>query len=357
MHPRQETPLGPAALARRLRELRERHWPGVRVTQSMLAEALGGSVPMVSGWESTTSSSVPPVPRLRSYATIFSTRRSLRDGQLRPLPEEELTEEERAERDALYQELLNLRSTAADQAAARPTRRSSWHFPDGGPVRLICGRLAPELAGAFASPTSPNYTQLRAFTDLDALVELFGHIRVTNPDADVRFLLAEEIEPDDLSAHMVLIGGQLWNPAARWFSRLAELPIRQVRDEAIEDGEVFEVERDGKRRRFLPTFVENDPALGLVEDVGLLLRMPNPNNTGRTLTLCNGVFSRGVLGAVRCLTDAQLRDRNEGYLAERFGDSAEFGLLLRIPVLRGQSATPDLSNDAARYYVWPEQAG
>ena len=354
MNPRQETPLGPAVLARRLRELRERRWPGVRITQSMLAEALGGSVPMVSGWESTASSSVPPLTRLRSYATIFSTRRSLRDGQLRLLPEEELTDEERADRDALYQELLDLRSTAADQAAA-VTSRSTWHFPDGGPVRLVCGRLARELAGAFASPTSPNYTQLQAFTDLDALVELFGHVRVTNPGSDVRFLLAEDIEPDDLSAHVVLIGGQLWNPAARWFSRLAELPIRQVRDEAIEECEVFEVERDGKRRRFLPTFVENDPTLGLVEDVGLLLRLPNPNNTGRTLTICNGVFSRGVLGAVRCLTDAQLRDRNERYLAERFGDSTEFGLLLRIPVLRGKSATPDLSNDAARYYVWPER--
>ena len=51
MRPRpQETSLGPAALARRLRELRHQ-WPGVRVTQGAVAEALGASTALISGWE------------------------------------------------------------------------------------------------------------------------------------------------------------------------------------------------------------------------------------------------------------------------------------------------------------------
>lgn len=55
MHPReQETPLGPAALARRLRELRQQ-WPGTQVTQGVLAEALGTSTALISGWENLTN--------------------------------------------------------------------------------------------------------------------------------------------------------------------------------------------------------------------------------------------------------------------------------------------------------------
>lgn len=355
MNLRQETPLGPAVLARRLRELR-RQWPEARVTQGMLADALGGSTPLVSGWESTTNPSMPPVGRLLSYATVFATRRSLQDGQLRVLPDEELTDDERAARDALYRELLGLRDAAVGVAPSEREPgppRSIWHFPDGAPVRLICGRVAPESAGAYADPGNPNFTQLHALADPDALIELFGHIRMTNPDSDVRFRLVDEMTPDDLATHVVLLGGLLQNPAARYFAHTGRLPVTQVKEERIRGGEVFEIEQDGDRQRFLPTFLDDDPSLGLIEDVGLLARMPNPIFRARTLTLCNGVFSRGVLGAVRTLTDAQLRDNNEAYLASRFAGESEFGLLLRVPVFRGEACTPDLTSEYHRLYAWP----
>jgi hypothetical protein len=65
------------------------------------------------------------------------------------------------------------------------------------------------------------------------------------------------------------------------------------------------------------------------------------------------VFSRGVLGAVRCLTDDKLRNQNEAYLASRFADSPEFSLLMKVPVLRGKVATPDLTKPDIRLYEWP----
>jgi hypothetical protein len=348
MNPRQETPLGPAALARRLRELRERHWSGVRITQSMLAEAFGGSTPLVSGWESTANASVPPESRLLAYATIFATRRSLQEGQVRMLPDEELTEDERAARDALHQELLGLRRAAVGASAssvARP-RHGSWHFPDLNPIRLVCGKLnLPE--NEYTDPLRPNYTELLQYADADAMVELFGHVRKENPSSDVRYRLAERLRPDDLVAHLVLIGGIFLNPASRWLGARIRLPVQQTRVPEIEDGEVFVV--DGQR--FLPD-ISDDPALGVAEDVGLLVRMTNPNNSATTLTICNGVFSRGVLGAVRCLTDRQLRDQNEAYLASRFADASQFGVLMRVPVLRGNVATPDLTNPDIRLYEW-----
>ena len=44
---------------------------------------------------------------------------------------------------------------------------------------------------------------------------------------------------------------------------------------------------------------EAEPGV-LLEDVAMLARLPNPFNALRTLTYCNGIHSRGVLGAVRC---------------------------------------------------------
>ena len=70
------------------------------------------------------------------------------------------------------------------------------------------------------------------------------------------------------------------------------------------------------------------------------------------LTICNGIFSAGVYGAVRCLTDAQLRDRNEAYLADHLAGSREFGLLIRVSVLRGNVVTPDLTLPETRLYEW-----
>ncbi|HEY7103412.1 MAG TPA: hypothetical protein VH573_17385 [Mycobacteriales bacterium] len=358
MQPRQqETSLGPAALARRLRALRH-GWPGSRVTQGMVADAFGASTALISGWENLSNPSVPPQTRLRSYATLFATRRSLQDDQLRILPDDELTADELAARDELYTELLVLRDAAGESGldVAEP-RRGSWHFPDGAPIRLVCGTLPERHRGDYASVDSPNYSQLHRLADPDALVELWGHVRMVNPDSDVRFLFAADMRADDLTAHVVLIGGLEWNPAARFFAQIADLPVKQVDDENVEDGEVFEIEREGRKRRFLPTFLEGDPALGLIEDVALFARMRNPNFPQRTLTVCNGVFSRGVLGAVRILTDAQLREPNEAYLHERFGDRPEYGLLLRVPVFGREISTPDLSNDYHRLYVWTGSEG
>ena len=53
----------------------------------------------------------------------------------------------------------------------------------------------------------------------------------------------------------------------------------------------------------------------------MLARLPNPYNVLRTLTYCNGIHSRGVLGAVRCLIDPAVRDDNERYLEETFSGS------------------------------------
>jgi hypothetical protein len=76
----------------------------------------------------------------------------------------------------------------------------------------------------------------------------------------------------------------------------------------------------------------------------------------KTLTLCNGIHSRGVLGAVRTLTDARIREANEAYLAQRF-PNGEYGLLVRVPVFQGNALPPDLQDPENILYEWPQSSG
>jgi hypothetical protein len=339
-----------AALSRRLRQLRTELWPDVTVTQRMLADALRVGVPSISTWESTTVAKVPTLARLDDYATFFATKRSVTGRSPGLLGSDQLTSAERHGRDKLARELYRLHAAATGESPPIESRvlPNFWQFPDGGPIRIICGLLPDEDLPQYASASNHNYMQLSAYADVDAMVELFGHIRALNPDSDVRFELAGNIGSDDMQAHLVLLGGIGLNPAARLIPEQFELPVHQVSTTEVADGEVFQV--IGKpERQFHPTFVGKV----LVEDVGLFARTPNPSNVSRTLTICNGVFTRGVYGAVRCLTDSAVSFANYEYLASRFGGAKNFGLLMRVPVFGHATSSPDLTNPATVLYEWP----
>jgi len=344
----------PLRLSRRLRQLREGHWPDRRLTQHDVADALQVAVSSVSSWESAKSPKIPPSARLTGYATFFATRRSI-DTRPRLLDPAELTEAERSRRNQLAEELRLLRAAAVGEADAsagdRP--RSLWHFPDGAPVRLVCGTLSQ--APPYASAQDHNYMQLSGYADVDALVELFGHIRGENPHSDVRFELAPRVESDDLLAHLVLLGGTAVNQAAERTASSIDLPLRQVMAPGLTEGEVFQ-RIDDPSVQFSPKFVVDDPMREVVEDVGLFFRTPNPNRLDRTLTICSGVFTRGVYGAVRLLTDSDLRDENEAQLQRLFRDAATFGVLMRVRVFDHATSTPDLRDPATLLYSWPRAA-
>jgi hypothetical protein len=344
-------------LAQRLRDLREQHWPEVGLTQAALAQALSSeghlSSATVSSWESSTAPKLPPRARLIAYACFFATHRSVEVGPPRLLSREELTDREMDACKALETELLALRDGARKYLAKDEIAvRRSWHFADPGPVTLICAQLPEEETGSLAKPTDPNYTELLSYADLDALVELHGHIRSENSTMGVFFKLSANVLPDDLTGHVVLLGGIAWNDKTQRISEMTSQPIRQIEDPGIQTGEIFVVERDGIEERFLPKWEEGGSIL--TEDVGLLVRTRNPLNSNRSLTICNGIHSRGVLGAVRALTDARLRDSNEKYVAENFADPSNFAILMRVPVIAGQAMTPDFHACGCVLYQWPE---
>jgi hypothetical protein len=345
-----------ARLALRLRRLRREQWPDVSLTQHDVARALSGSRSLgpaaVSSWESLTAPKVPPAERLMAYARFFATRRSIEDGP-RLLDKKELTDDEKRVCRELEAELIALRDAALGGARSHPdvTIRRTWNFSDSGPVTIVCAQLPAEETGSLADRADPNYSELLSFADLDAMVELHGHLRAENPAMDVFFKAATKVAPDDLSGHLILLGGIAWNDITRRLLGRIALPVTQVSDPAVESGEIFVVTESGKRRKLLPGWAEDDPT-ELVEDVGMLARVPNPINTSRTLTVCNGIHSRGVYGAVRALTDAQLRDQNERYLFDSFGVHTPFAVLFRVQVIQGQTMTPDFMASDTVLYTW-----
>lgn len=336
------------------------------MTQAALAKALGSegslSSATVSSWESSTSPKLPPRNRLTAYARFFAAYRSIEGDQPCLLPLSDLTDEERDAYDVLEAELLALHDAARKPSARDELPvRGTWHFDDTGPVTLICGQLPPDRTGSFADPVDPNYTELLSYADLDALVELLGHIRAENPTVDIFFKLSTNVVPDDLSGHIVLLGGIVWNMITQRLSEMTRLPVRQIYDPEVMTGEIFVVDRDGIEQKFLPTWdpetrdsVRYGESRILVEDVGLIVRIRNPFNSNRSLTICNGIHSRGVLGAVRALTDARLRDWNERYIADYFADPSTFAILMRVPVIAGQAITPDFHAPGCVLYQWPE---
>jgi transcriptional regulator with XRE-family HTH domain len=342
-------------LARRLRELRLER----KLTQKDLGVPLGGgqplSAPTIASWENKAAPKLPPEDRLLAYAQFFATPRSM-EGTPGLIPVEDFTPEEHAAYEALRDEFLRLHAAVRPTSADVSAPRKSWKFSDDGPLTFVCAQLPEEEASPLANPAKLNHTALLGFGDLDAMIELWGHVRMENPHMDVAYKSAPRVAADDLSGHVVIIGGIGWNDVTRRILDLAQLPVTQLDSPAVPEGDIFVARTDGKEKQYLPTFSPADSAK-LTEDIGLLVRMPNPLNSNRTLTMCNGIYSRGVLGTVRTLTDKRLRESNERYIARHFSDNEQFGILMRVQVIEGVAMTPDFNTDGTVLYQWPSASG
>ncbi len=367
------------ALARRLRALREEQWPGKKVNQAQLAAALGAagrrsvSVPLISSWESQTSPKVPPASRIEDIATFFASPRSF-DGQAgHLLSPDEMTAQEQAAREKLQQELTNLRAGALGAlGASRPPmsvpgtpdqitqslNAGPYRFRAGDRITIVSAQLPQEVLRQmpYTDPMDPDFIELYRYSDPDALLELFGHLRAANPASRVEFRAARQLSADDYTGHLVLLGGVDWNDATGSVLERLHLPVKQVgRLEEDEPGDAyFEVtDEDGQSVIHRPWLDESRGRKILREDVALFAQAISPFNRLRLVTICNGMYGRGTYGAVRALTDERFRDRNAKYLREAFGDSEAFCILSRVTVENGMALTPDWTRPETRLFEWP----
>lgn len=356
------------ALAERLRSLRRSHWSDVSVTQAQLADVLAQrkatSVQLISSWERPSNPARPPEDRLHAIATFFSTRRSLEGPEYHLLDESELTDDERAEREKLWRELLELRraAPAGDRWApltGEPGAESSivgrgpWYFADGAPIIIVCAELPANQLPPSAQ-AGPDSSELARIADLDALFEVHGHIRAVNPNSEVQYRSADRMRRDDFTAHLVLLGGIDWNVATKDTMRLTGVPVRQHSHDDDPNRGCFEVTEGGNTQSFAPVFEGPETDRTLVQDVGHFLRAPNPLNRSRTVTVCNGMYAIGTFGAVRTLTDKVFRDGNADYLTHTFGDADTFSVLFRVNIISGVLATPDWTAPDTVLHMWSE---
>jgi hypothetical protein len=357
-------------LARRLRALREDRWAGRRITQPRLALALGGvSVPLISSWESPTNPRIPPLQRLDAYAILFATPRSFDQDPGHLLSPGDLNDDEQQAMSELKRELRHLRSAAmlASAGPAAPPRISieeslsvgPWHFEDRNTITIVCAQWPPEMLRQipYTDVNDPDYIELLTYSELDALFELYGHLRAANPAVQVNRRIAGKLAPDDYSSHLVTLGGIDWNLLTSSALDKLELPVRQVADWGAEGGQYFEVVETGKTTQHRPVLDNSSGQAMLNEDVALFARSVNPFNRKRTVTICSGMYGRGSYGAIRALTDANFRDRNAEYLQSRFGESDSYCILTRVPIVNGATLTPDWTTGAYTLFEWSGNPG
>ncbi|MEV4140340.1 helix-turn-helix transcriptional regulator [Dactylosporangium sp. NPDC049742] len=352
-----------ARLAVRLKSLRT-DTGGPALTQSQLAKALGVSPPLISSWESPGKPDLPPTARINAYARLFCTPRSFTAGRVQLIDEDDLDHDEQAGRRELEEELLALRDAAnGTSGGTRPVRPADEElrrlhsgplfFADGRPITIVCARLPPEFRRnmPYVDPAEPDYTESYTYADLDTLLELHGHLRAANPLSQIRVRADDALSADDLTTHLVLLGGVDWNFLTRTLLNRLDVPVTQ-HDRLGDDetGAAFQVRAGDDTHVFAPTLVDGQ----LVEDVAHFYRAPNPYNRLRTVTIFNGMFGRGTYGAVRSLTDERFRDRNGGYLAARFAQRDTFSILTSVQIVRGEVLTPDWTVPETRLHEWPE---
>lgn len=368
--------LRPPPLAQLLRQLRESRGLTQRQLGDLLGEGRALSPALISSWES--GKALPADRWLESYARKLSGPGDAVGG-IDPVA-------------GLLSRLTTLRGSAvAGEASTGPAPAGVlggrfWHFPDGRPVRIVSTPMYGDVVEAvpYANSFHPDYIESLRNADMDATIELFGHIRAENPSSDVRHLTRRTVNRDDLTSHLVLLGGAdtLVDPALppreasplAWLVRRLDLAVHtQVPEGAdAQFGLEFVVSTDERghpmhrgpyREVHAPTFLQTEGHRLAVDgqgvpvttggfpqleyDVGLLLRCPNPMNTAATITLCTGIFHRGTYGVARSLTDPHLRRANEDFVEATFGLD-DFWLLMRIPVLQTRRGAETITTDLTR---------
>lgn len=325
-------------LGERLRALREAGLGGRPVTQRVVASAFHRSVPLISSWEK--GKALPSTDWLHAYARFFASSRSYADGRPRLLTPEDLRDEEQDRYEELLRELESLRAAAGVTTPPAPASAADlWHFADGSAITLVCARQAavPRTSG-----DRPDHVTLAAYRDLDALFELYGHLRAANPGAPVHHRLADDLTPDDVTNHLVLLGDLDRDPMGRRVTDALHLPVTR------EPGR-FRVRGRGGHHTVHAARLTGDT---LVEDVAQFCRAPNPFDRTRSVTICNGGYGRGTYAAVRTLTDPRFRDRNRAHLERRYGPGDTYSILARADVVAGEVITPDWTRDGTVLHEW-----
>lgn len=237
---------------------------------------------------------------------------------------------------------------AGPAGRARSVDQGVWHYDADSTVIIVCPQLPLEMRSCLADPDNRNHNPSQKLADLDAAIEIFGHVRSASPAAQIRICSAAELDGDLAAEHLIVVGGAAWNTASSWFCSALELPIRQVTAPAQE--EYFTLDGVGDDREFRPNVVTT--ATGVSgHDIGFFARAPNPFRTDRTVTMFNGVLSFGVLGMVRAFANPAVGGANQDLVASRPA-STPYCLFVRVPIYNSTVPAVDITAAENRLFEW-----
>ncbi|WP_250030921.1 helix-turn-helix domain-containing protein [Paractinoplanes maris] len=343
-------------LAALLRYLREQ----TGMSQKTLAKALDVSTPSISSWERKLDSELPPTKRIRQYAEFFAPFLSVDDAGdwvVSAVPSQEMPEHRIK---IVEDRLLRLRAAALQSRRSR-AGTDFWSYPAGHHVIVVAAQLPEELRARmpYTNPDDADYVELYNFADPDALVEISRYLYRANPDDDlvtVEWKRSHELTSRDLTTDLIVLGGVDWNTVAADMMYRLDLPVKQ--HSFFERGELkgsFEVvDPPDEVRTYQANLVQVRDRPKLITDVALFARAPNPYNPAATVTMCNGLFGRGTLGAVLALTDRRTRETNSAYLRSKFPPESTYCLLFNVHVGGGRAVPPNWADGSSVLYEWSE---
>lgn len=210
--------------------------------------------------------------------------------------------------------------------------RTFWRLSNGSRVDIVCSEIPENELPEYASPADRNYLRYAKFADLDTLIYLRTRFAQLAPTVTIRDFAPSEYY--DTQADVVVVaGGPPWNAKYREF--LPQLPFYFEPHPLGEDDPLVVPDLNGLTLG--PRWTEHQE---LLEDLAVLTRLTLAQGT--TVFLLGGCLTLGVLGAARCLLEAERGVRSVHYITEQVGDD-DFVLITEARRVGGITDVADLT--------------
>ena len=222
--------------------------------------------------------------------------------------------------------------TADPSAPCGEDLRAFWRLSAGSRVDIVCSEIPEDELPEYASPADRNYLRYAKFADLDTLIYLRTRFAQLAPAVTTRDFAPSEYY-DTQADVLVVVGGPPWNAKYREF--LPQLPFSFEPHPLGEDDPLVVPGLNGLVLG--PRWTERNE---LLEDLTVFTRLTLAQGT--TVFLLAGCLTLGVLGAARCLLEAERGARSVRYINEQVGD-ADFVLVTEARRIGGITDVADLT--------------
>lgn len=225
-----------------------------------------------------------------------------------------------------------VQSTVGQIAPWGEDLRAFWRLANGSRIDIVCSEIPEDELPEYASPADRNYLRYAKFADLDTLIYLRTRFAQLAPTVTIRDFAPSEGH-DTQADVLVMVGGPVWNATYRDF--LPQLPFYFDPHPLGEDDPLVVPDLNGLTLG--PRWTERQE---LLEDLAVFTRLTLAQGTA--VFLLGGCLTLGVLGAARCLLEAERGARSVRYVTAQVG-AADFVLVTEARRVGGITDVADLT--------------